>query len=153
MIPVLVLVLAVALVVFACIFVVARESRRRALREQSYPDHVRRRLQARKAGGHVVDAVGPGAEPTPRLRQAASVGDEDDRTGQLLDELCAIGRGQGFLTLRGKDRRTREIGAELDEMGGKQEMLDAHSVVRARLGPLCARELEAAWDGVGSWLR
>ncbi|MFF7211909.1 hypothetical protein ACFZAU_15470 [Streptomyces sp. NPDC008238] len=70
-----------------------------------------------------------------------------------MDELCAIGLFHGFLTLEGeKDPRTREIGAELDGMGGKQEMLDAHHLVRARLGRVHARELEAAWDGIGSWL-
>lgn len=152
MVPALVIVLAVALVALACIFAAARESRRRALREQSYPDHVRRRVQARREGGHEAGAAGRGAEPPPWLRQAASAAAEDDRRGQLLEELCAIGGSRGFLTMQGKDRRTREIGAELERMGGKQEMLDAHSVVRSWLGPVRARELEVAWDGIGSWL-
>ncbi|WP_407562442.1 hypothetical protein [Streptomyces sp. 184] len=89
------------------------------------------------------------AEAHKRRREARG---EDDRTLELVAELRAIGRGRGFLSVHGgKDGRTREIGAELHEKGGKQKMLHAHAAVRAELGPVHARELEAAWDGVGDW--
>lgn len=94
----------------------------------------------------------PFLDPPPaRAGRRADAVDEDTRTDQLLDELAEIGRTRGFLHAAGKDTRTREIGAELNRMNGKQKMLDAHAVVAAELGRLHARELEAAWDGVGDW--
>lgn len=92
--------------------------------------------------------VPPGAPPGAPPSAGGAV---DARTYQLLEELQAIGRAQGYLSLQGKDPRTREIGAELHGMNGKQKMLDAHAVVLTRLGQLRARELEAAWDGIGTW--
>jgi hypothetical protein len=88
------------------------------------------------------------AEPVGSLGEAV---DEDTRTNQLLDELGAIASSQGFLTTKGKDPRTRAIGAELDRMNGMQKMLDVHKVVAAEHGRIHARSLEAAWDGIGSW--
>jgi hypothetical protein len=85
------------------------------------------------------------------LRSVASPVDEDTRTDQLLDELAEIARTRGFLSMKGKDPRTREIGAELDRMNGMQKMRDVHRVVAAELGGVRARELEAAWDGIGNW--
>ncbi|MEO3749446.1 hypothetical protein [Streptomyces sp. B6B3] len=76
----------------------------------------------------------------------------DARANELANELLAIGRRGGFLTMQGKDARTRAIGAELDRMGGMQMMLDVHDVVAAEIGRLPARELEAAWDGIGDWM-
>lgn len=92
----------------------------------------------------------PGGAPLPMPPPPAG-GPADARTYELLEELQAIGRAQGYLSLQGKDPRTREIGAELHGMNGKQKMLDAHAVVLTQLGQLRARELEAAWDGIGSW--
>lgn len=78
--------------------------------------------------------------------------DEDTTTSQLLDELAAIARSRGFFGPTGeKDPRVREIGAELDQMNGKQKMLDVHAVVTAELGRVHARELELAWNGIGEW--
>lgn len=37
-------------------------------------------------------------------------------------------------------------------MNGMQKMLDVHSVVAAERGRMRARELEAAWHGIGPWL-
>jgi hypothetical protein len=73
-------------------------------------------------------------------------------TRELLIELVAIGRGRGFLTSGGKDPRTREIGEDLNRINGKQAMLEAHATVEAELGRLKGRELEMAWNGIGSWM-
>jgi hypothetical protein len=76
------------------------------------------------------------------------------RRSALVKELIAIGRARGFLSADGKDDvRTREIGAEIDKMGGMESMRQAHAEVAAALGPIRARELEAAWGGIGHWRR
>lgn len=76
-------------------------------------------------------------------------------TADLINQLIAIGRAEGaLLAPRGSELRERIqlIGSALNEKGGKALMLQAHTTVRQSLGPVRARELEAAWDGVGSWL-
>ncbi|WIX81862.1 hypothetical protein QRX50_14425 [Amycolatopsis carbonis] len=73
----------------------------------------------------------------------------------LINQLLAIGtKEQALLAPRGSEVRGRvqSIGAALDEAGGKELMLRAHGVIRQKLGPVLARQLEAAWDGVGDWL-
>ncbi|WP_309505444.1 hypothetical protein [Streptomyces phytophilus] len=83
---------------------------------------------------------------------AEAAGGRKARTGRLLDELFTIGVSRGFLPGGEVDPRTREIGAELDRMGGLRGMLRAHEVVRAELDRSHARHLEFAWDGIGAWL-
>jgi hypothetical protein len=76
-------------------------------------------------------------------------------TKDLINELIAIGRVEGaLLAPRGSDPRGRiqSIGSALNDVGGMELMLQAHAAVRQSLGPVRARELEAAWDGVGTWL-
>lgn len=76
-------------------------------------------------------------------------------TADLIDELIAIGRVEkGLLPPRGSELRERikSIGSALNRIGGKELMLRAHAIVRESLGAARARELEAAWDGVGDWL-
>ncbi|MES4901469.1 MULTISPECIES: hypothetical protein [unclassified Streptomyces] len=102
----------------------------------------------RSRSGYPYARSGP---PYVPLRSVASPVDEDTRTDQLLDELVEIARTRGFLSMKGKDQRTREIGAELDRMNGMQKMRDVHRVVAAELGGVRARELEVAWDGIGDW--
>ena len=85
------------------------------------------------------------------LSSADPAVDEDTRTDQLLDELAVIARTRGFLSMKGRDSRTREIGAELHRMNGMQKMRDVHRAVAAELGGVRARELEVAWDGIGDW--
>lgn len=87
----------------------------------------------------------------PRPHAEAARG-KKARTGQLLDELFAIGVSRGFVPGGEADPRTREIGAELDRMGGLRSMLGAHEVVRAELDRTHARRLEFAWDRIGRWL-
>lgn len=142
----------VALIVLACVVSAVRDRRWRRAREQSYPDHVRRRIQASERGEHPVGGSRPGMDPSRPASRAVASGSLDARTSQLLSELCAIGLHRDFLTMQGKeDSRTREIGAELDRMGGMRKMLEVHGMVRAEIGQLHARHLEAAWDGIGSW--
>lgn len=47
--------------------------------------------------------------------------------------------------------RLYAIGTRLDSRAGHEIMQAAHMEVQAQLGRLCARELEAAWGGVGEW--
>lgn len=146
-----VVIVIVVLIALACVVSTVRNRRWRRAREQSYPDHVRRRIQASEQGKFPVDGSRPGMDPSRPASRAVASGSLDARTGQLLSELCAIGLRRGFLTMQGKDSRTREIGAELDRMGGMRKMLEVHSLVQAEIGRLHARHLEAAWDGIGSW--
>jgi hypothetical protein len=49
---------------------------------------------------------------------------------------------------------TEEIGQRLNELGGVdglELMQTAHATVQSRLGGIPARELEAAWGGIGEW--
>ena len=74
---------------------------------------------------------------------------------ELVNLLLAIAEKEGaLLDRRGTELRARlqRIGAALHEAGGKDLMLEVHAEIRQKLGPTRARELEAAWDGVGNWL-
>jgi ankyrin repeat protein len=76
---------------------------------------------------------------------------------ELTQELVRIGRpidpGTGASTyLNRARRRARAIGETLCEQGGLELMLAAHERVRLELGGVAARELEAAWDGIGEWM-
>lgn len=127
-----------------------RDRRAEAARERTYPESVRRRTEAGPGRGGGVDTPPWEADAQRRRREARG---GDDRTLELVEELRQIGRRRGFLSLHsGKDRRTREIGAELHALGGKRKMRYVHDKVRDDLGQVFARELEAAWDGVGDWL-
>lgn len=134
----------VALAVLAVVVATVRGRRWREARTQSWPDHVRRRVE----GGEEEHVPAPRRHKMPPPPWA---GGARTRTDELRDELVAIGRSRGFLSMEGKDRRTREIGAELDRMNGMARMRHVHRMVVDELGPLYARELELAWDGIGKW--
>jgi hypothetical protein len=77
----------------------------------------------------------------------------------LIDELIQIGRTQpsewpgcSSRFLSEAKGRARQIGSQLHELGGKGYMLAAHQPIRQALGPVGARELEMAWDGIGNWM-
>jgi hypothetical protein len=71
----------------------------------------------------------------------------------LVQELAVIGQANGFLDRGPGEERTREIGRELEAYGGIEEMRTAHAHVSAYLtDPAGPRELERAWDGIGSWM-
>lgn len=68
---------------------------------------------------------------------------------RLLAELVSIGRTTGYLPR--EEGRTREIGEELNRIGGIELMRTAHERVYSSLGNVKARELESAWGGIGQW--
>jgi tetratricopeptide (TPR) repeat protein len=74
-------------------------------------------------------------------------GDEavgEDEVYRLIRELLHIGPHA-----RG---RAKAIGRRLDEIGGLNLMLQAHSEVQRVRGRVDARLLESVWGGVGKWL-
>ncbi|WP_181788097.1 hypothetical protein [Streptomyces phytophilus] len=125
-----------------------RDRRAEAAWKRTLPDSVRRRTESGPRRDSGVDTPPWVVEAERRRRQT----DPEYRTRLLVAELIEIGLGRGFLTRTGKDRRTREIGAELHAMGGKRKMVQAHDDVQAVLGRGPDRELELAWDGIGDWL-
>jgi hypothetical protein len=86
-----------------------------------------------------------------------SLGEEAD---QLVAELIEIGRTDGYITTTqgskfdstNKNIRAREIGEALNEIGDMDLMKAACYKVRATLGGLPARHLEAAWARIGQWM-
>lgn len=78
---------------------------------------------------------------------------------RLLNELLRIGNESDFLSERPgggfngncRNIRAREIGKQLDEMGGLELMQWVHRQVRRKMGRAMAEHLEYAWDEVGSW--
>lgn len=55
---------------------------------------------------------------------------------------------QGFLTSQANE--VRAIGSRLNEAGGMEMMLAAHTLFRS-VNPGMVRNLEMVWDGIGSW--
>ncbi len=78
-------------------------------------------------------------------------GDTGDLLTDSVNRLLALYRQRpgGFLTSQAGE--VREVGRQLDEAGGMDMMLQAHSIFQAR-NPAMARNLEMVWDGIGSWL-
>ncbi len=68
----------------------------------------------------------------------------------LVRELVEIGRDGDFLDRGGRRERTVEIGSQLYSSGGMDAMLSAHQEVQYWT-PFQARNLELAWDGIGTW--
>ncbi|MGD2247936.1 MAG: hypothetical protein PVF58_05985 [Candidatus Methanofastidiosia archaeon] len=76
----------------------------------------------------------------------------------LIDELVEIGKTCGFISTpggnfngNGHHIRTREIGMQLDNMGGMELMQVAYYTVARVLGPVAGRSLEVAWGYIGNW--
>jgi len=73
------------------------------------------------------------------------------------DELIRIGRkfppdtqsASHFLNIANDE--TRKLGQQLHNTGGLRAMLLVHQRIRESLGTTAARELEAAWNGIGDW--
>lgn len=84
---------------------------------------------------------------------------EKQTVDQLIDELLAIGKNDDFLSERpgghfnGHCRhiRAREIGKQLDQLGGFQLMEFVYERVRRKLGNQLADHLDFAWFDVGHW--
>jgi hypothetical protein len=87
---------------------------------------------------------------------APSMGDPNaaGRGGGLLEDSVRrlielyLRQPQGFVTSQAGE--VREIGRQLDEAGGMEMMLAAHTLFRS-YNPGLARNLEMVWDGIGSW--
>ncbi len=99
------------------------------------------------------------------------------KIGDLVDELERIGQKERFIgppskeegwlaglqrllsgtalqyDKNGNNKRAREIGHLLLQMGGggKVLMIEAHRRVKLRLGGEAAKELEHCWSGIGTW--
>lgn len=59
--------------------------------------------------------------------------------------------GEGFVTVSREAEPVREIGKELDELGGFKLMQEVHALF-AQIRPRAARNLEMVWNGIGGWL-
>jgi hypothetical protein len=78
----------------------------------------------------------------------------------LVNELIQIGKSYEYLSLKGDVKynkrgdhiRARDIGEQLNKMGGIDLMRAAHDMVKSSLGTGQARNLESVWDGIGDWL-
>ncbi len=83
-----------------------------------------------------------------------------DEVNQLIQELVRIGETDGFLSERPghpfnmqcRHIRARQIGARLNELGGLELMVYAHSKVKKRLGSTLITHLEYCWAEIGKWL-
>ncbi len=100
-------------------------------------------------------------KPAPRLpyvspRLGANGGYMPAEFRAFVDELTAIGRGEGFLSFKPGGRfnqqcrhiRAREIGMRLNMMGGSSLMRKVYE----RVDCPKARQLAAAWDEIGDWV-
>lgn len=78
-------------------------------------------------------------------------GDSGDLLTDSVNRLLALYRQRpgGYLTSQAGE--VREVGRQLDEAGGMDMMLQAHSMFQAR-NPGMARNLEMVWDGIGGWM-
>lgn len=91
--------------------------------------------------------------------EALKAPEEPTEYRKLVNELVAIAGATGFLSLTpggafdadSRHVRTRAIGERLNKLGGKAIMQRAGQDVASRCGPVKARELEAAWVGIGAW--
>ena len=57
---------------------------------------------------------------------------------------------EGFVVGTPGADRLRDVGRQLDAMGGFEMMRTAHTAFAAAR-PRMARNLEMVWDGIGSW--
>ncbi len=84
---------------------------------------------------------------------------EKQTVDALLSELLQIGQVEDFLSERPggsynrrcRHIRTREIGAQLDQLGGYALMEFVYERVRKKLGNQLADHLDFAWFNVGHW--
>ena len=83
-----------------------------------------------------------------------------DKVDNMIQELIRIGGEEGFVSFdsgkiydeEGRNRKARNIGKRLDEIGGLRLMMVAWWRVRFALSPGPAgRDLDVIWDGIGEW--
>ena len=78
---------------------------------------------------------------------------------ELTSAILKIGASDGFLSVSpggpfNEDLRhieVRKIGEKLNQNGSLEAMREVASIVSEHLGPVKARELEAAWKDIGQW--
>jgi hypothetical protein len=78
---------------------------------------------------------------------------------QLVNELLQIGSTEDFLSEKPGGRfnrrcrhiRAREIGEQLDQLGGSALMEFAYERIRKKLGSQLADHLDFAWFDTGHW--
>ncbi len=77
---------------------------------------------------------------------------------RFVDELMGIGQTSDFVSDPGGNfdhngchKRAREIGMQLNKMGGTHLMQVVWHRVTAALGPERGRSLEIAWGFIGDW--
>lgn len=78
----------------------------------------------------------------------------------LVSELISIGKKEDYLSERPggayngqcHHRRTREIGEQLNALGGNDLMLLIFDQVRKKVGRQLGDHLEYAWAGIGEWM-
>lgn len=90
-----------------------------------------------------------------RANNGLSLGPEID---ELITELVEIGRISDFISISGGSFddngyhiRARQIGVQLNKIGGIELMQAAYYRVAAVLGPVVSRSLEVAWGYIGDW--
>ena len=84
---------------------------------------------------------------------------EKQTLDQLINELMKIGATEDFLSeypggrfnRRCRHIRAREIGDQLDKLGGYPLMDFVYERVRKKLGNTIADHLDFAWFDVGNW--
>ena len=90
-----------------------------------------------------------------RAYSSLSLGPDAD---VLVAELVEIGRTCGFISTPGGNFddsghhiRARQIGVQLDKIGGMELMQAAYYRIVAILGAAVGRSLEVAWGYIGNW--
>lgn len=84
---------------------------------------------------------------------------EKQTVDQLIGELLKIGENEDFLSefpggsfnRHCRHKRAREIGEQLDQLGGYPLMDFVYERVRKKLGNAIADHLDFAWFDVGHW--
>ena len=79
----------------------------------------------------------------------------DPKMEELFVRLVRLGLDGGdnaYLSSSGQaPAEVVSIGKQLNDLGGMEAMRGGHANVGHHVGPLAARLLESAWDGIGSW--
>ena len=79
----------------------------------------------------------------------------------LIDRLVAIGKEEDYLSERPggsydaqcHHRTAREIGENLNSIGGYWLMWKAYRTVQRKHGKILASHLEYTWAGIGDWMK
>lgn len=117
-------------------------------------------VKSRDSKNCVLNFIDVRSEKEKRIERDAfmgiSLGNDIDK---FVIELIEIGKYSNFVSFSGDafdengyHTRTREIGKELNKIGGMPLMQAVFYRVLKRLGPCVCRALEFAWSYIGDWL-